>query len=410
MASWERPSPRVAELIRTIATLLLNDPEALFQEIEGALTEQADPQNPVLTDPALAAAIRRNNRAGLVLWASSNISDPGAPVPPNLGPEAMAVARDAVRRGFDQGILEGYRVAQNIAWQRWMSAAFAATSDPEELRELLEVTARSIFTYVDETLAGMAREIEREREELRRGTQAQRLEVVSLILEGAPISTQRASVRLNYELERSHAAAIIWADAPESDPVVLERAAEAVGRAAEALPLMVVASESSVWVWVASEAGPDRPALEAELERLPGVRVALGPPASGMPGFRRSHLDALATQRLLDRASSSLRLASYDEVQVVALTMQDEERATQFVHRTLGEFASAPAELRETARVYLREQSNAARTARVLFTHRNTVLTRLARMAELLPAPLEGRVLQVALALEIVHWMGPPAA
>ncbi len=409
-AAWDPPSPPVADLIRTIASLLLEAPEELFEEIEEALTVQADPQNPALTDPALMAAIRRNNRAGLVHWAASNISDPGARVPPNLGAEALAVARDAVRRGFDQGVLDGYRVGQNIAWQRWMAAAFEVTADPEQLRELLEVSARSIFAYVDETLAGMAREIEREREELRRGTQAQRLEVVSLILEGAPIGAQRASVRLNYELDRSHAAAIIWTDAPEGDPVVLERAAEAVGRAAGALPLNVVASESSLWVWVASEAGPDLAALARELERMPDVRVALGPPAHGMAGFRRSHLDALATQRLLDRATTALRLASYDEVQVVALATEDQERATQFVHRTLGDFASAPAELRETARVYLREQSNASRTARVLFTHRNTVLARLARMAELLPAPLEGRVLQIALALEIVHWLGPPAA
>jgi DNA-binding PucR family transcriptional regulator len=409
-AAWDPPSPPVAELIRAIASVLLEAPEELFEEIEEALTVLADPQDPVVTDPTLAAAIRRNNRAGLVHWASANVSDPGAPVAPNLGPEALAVARDAVRRGFDQGILEGYRVGQNIAWQRWMTAAFQTTSDPEQLRELLDVSARSIFTYVDETLAGMAREIEREREELRRGAQAHRLEVVSLILEGAPIGAHRASVRLNYELDRSHTAAVVWTDAAASDPVALERAAAAIGRAAGALPLMVVASESSLWVWVASEDRPDLAALDAELAGLPGVRVALGPPAAGMAGFRRSHLDALATQRLLDRASSSLRLATYDDVQVVALTMHDEERATQFVQRTLGEFASAPAELRETARVYLREQSNASRTARVLFTHRNTVLARLARMAELLPAPLEGRVLQVALALEIVHWMGPPAA
>jgi len=56
--------------------------------------------------------------------------------------------------------------------------------------------------------------------------------------------------------------------------------------------------------------------------------------------------------------------------------------------------------------VYLREQHNATRAARVLFTHRNTVLSRLARIEKLLPAPLEGRGLQVALALEIVHWNG----
>ena len=111
----------------------------------------------------------------------------------------------------------------------------------------------------------------------------------------------------------------------------------------------------------------------------------------------------------MHRTPAGLRVASYDDVQVVALATRDEERADEFVHRTLGAFAAAPADLRETARVYLREQANASRTARVLFTHRNTVLSRLARMEQLLPAPLDGRVLQVALALEILHWRGAEA-
>jgi DNA-binding PucR family transcriptional regulator len=106
----------------------------------------------------------------------------------------------------------------------------------------------------------------------------------------------------------------------------------------------------------------------------------------------------------MHRASAAPRLASYDEVQVVALATQDEERADAFVARTLGELAAAPRELQETARVYLREGSSATRAARVLFTHRNTVLARLARVEQLLPAPLEGRGLQVGLALEILRW------
>lgn len=409
-AGWEPPSPRVAELIRGISALLMEAPDELFAEVDHAIEELADPDDPVASDPALVATIRRNNRAGLLHWAASNLADPGGRVAPFAGPEAMAVARDAVRRGFDQSVLAGYRVAQNVAWRRWMAVAFEATSDPDELRELLDVSARSIFAYVDETLAAIIEAIEQEREALRRGTHAQRLEVVSLILEGAPIGAQRASLRLGYELDRAHTAAVIWTDVPDPDPVVLERAAEALGRAAGALPLTVVASESSLWVWVAGDPEPAMGALGRELEALPGARMALGPTAEGLAGFRRSHLDALATQRLLDRAPGELRLARYDEVQVVALAWQDPERAAQFVARTLGAFASAPAELRETARVYLREQSNAARTARLLYTHRNTILARLARMGELLPAPLEGRVVQVALALEIVHWMGPPPA
>jgi DNA-binding PucR family transcriptional regulator len=139
------------------------------------------------------------------------------------------------------------------------------------------------------------------------------------------------------------------------------------------------------------------------------VRVALGPTIAGLAGFRRSHLAALATQRLMHRASTQPRFASYDDVQVVALATEDEERADEFVRRTLGDFTGASPELHETARVYLRERYNAARTARILFTHRNTILARLARMEQMLPAPLEGRGLQVALALEIIRWRGPIA-
>jgi DNA-binding PucR family transcriptional regulator len=403
MPDWPRPSPAVAELIRTGASLLLQAPEEVFAEVDAAVF--ADPEHPIVTDPVLSAAVRRNNRANLVHWAEANVRDPGARVAPNIAPEVLTVARDLVRRGLDADALQGYRVGQNVSWRRWMTLAFELTSDPDELRELLDVTARSIFTFVDETLAGISEQIERERDELTRGTHAQRLEVVSLILDGAPIGVERASSRLNYALDRPHTAAIVWSDRPDVEPSVLEEAAEAVGRAAGARPLTVVPSASALWVWVAGS-GPDVGAVQAALADLPGVRVALGPTGRGIAGFRRSHLDALATQRLMHRASAPPRVASYDDVQLVALATQDEERADEFVARTLGEFAAAPPELRETARVYLREQSNTTRTARVLFTHRNTILSRLARAEQLLPAPLDGRGLQVALALEILHWRG----
>jgi DNA-binding PucR family transcriptional regulator len=302
-------------------------------------------------------------------------------VAPNLGPETLGVARDLVRRGLAADALHGYRIGQNLGWRRWMELAFELTSDPGELRELLDVSSRSIFSFVDATLDGITQQIERERDELTRGTHALRLEVVSLILEGAPIGLQRASARLGYALDRRHTAAIVWSDRPDADPGALEAAAEAVGRAAGARPLTVLPGASTRWVWVADGGGaPDSEALAGALAAAPDVRVALGPTAAGIEGFRRSHLDALATQRLMHRGAAGLRLARYEDVQVVALATTDEERADEFVARTLGDFATAPAELRETARIYLRERANATRTARVLFTHRNTVVARLARM------------------------------
>ncbi|HEY8583676.1 MAG TPA: PucR family transcriptional regulator [Capillimicrobium sp.] len=402
---WERPSAPVADLIRVAASALLDAPDEVFAEVDAAIL--SDPEHPIASDPVLAAAVRRTNRANLVHWAAANAHDPGAPVAPNVGATTLALARDLVRRGLDDNALQAYRVGQNIAWQRWMSVAFELTDDPATLRELLEVSARSIFSFVDATIAGISAQIEQERDQLTRGTHAQRLEAVSLILEGAAIGQQRASERLGYALDRPHTAAIVWSDRPDADPGALEEAAESVGRAAGARPLTVLASASALWVWVAGRGGPDRAAVEAALDGLPDARVALGPTLDGLAGFRRSHLDALATQRLMDRTGAELRLATYDDVQVVALATHDEERAEEFVRRTLGELADAPAELRETVRVYLREGSNASRTARLQFTHRNTVLARLARADELLPAPLDGRGLQIGLALEILHWRGP---
>jgi DNA-binding PucR family transcriptional regulator len=404
--TWERPSARVADLIRTGVGQLLDAPDTVFAEIDAATLANAD--SAVIADPALVAAIRRTNRANLQHWATANLRDPGARVEPNLGADTLGIARDLVRRGLDDSSLDAYRTGQNTAWRLWMAVAFALTSDTAELSELLDVTARSIFAFVDETIAGIEAQIGRERDRLTRGTHAERLEVVTLILEGAPIKADHAAARLRYRLDRSHTAAVVFSDAPEFDHGVLEEAAEAVARAAGAArPFSIVASASTLWAWVPGEQGPQLDAVSEALAALPEVRIALGPTAHGIEGFRRSHLDALATQRLLHRTPADVRLATYDEVQVVALITHDEERARELVERTLGALATAPPELRDTLRTYLREQSNATRTASAMFTHRNTVLNRLARATELLPSPLDGRALQVGIALEILRWLGP---
>ncbi len=402
---WPSPSGPVRDLIRRAAEQLLAVPEEGYDAIDDVTLSDLDPA--ILGDPALVAAIRRTNRANLRHWLQANAQDPGARVEPAPPSETFGIARDLVRRGMDQTSIDAYRTGQNAAWRLWMAQAFALTSDPAELGELLDVTARSIFDFVDRTLAGIAIEVQRERAHLTRGTQAERLEVTTLVLGGAPISADRASRRLGYDLDRTHTAAVVFTDAAEPDQGALDGGAELLARAAGSRrPLTVLASSAALWTWTSGADGPDLDELHAGLAGLPATRIALGPAAAGVDGFRRSHLDALATQRLMQRAPD-VQLTTFDEVQVVALATQDEQRADELVRRTLGELADAPAELRETLRTYLREESNATRAAKALFAHRNTVLNRLARAQELLPAPLEGRTLQVGLALEIVHWLGP---
>ncbi|MDP9384700.1 MAG: PucR family transcriptional regulator, partial [Actinomycetota bacterium] len=272
---WDRPSPAVAELIRAAAAALLESPADVFDAVDQITLDNADPA--VTADPALVAAIRRTNRANLTHWAEANVHDPGAPVPPNLGPEVLGIARDLVRRGLDLRSLDAYRTGQNAAWRAWMAAAFTLTSDPAELAELLDVTAQSIFGFVDATLTGIAAEIAQERQRLAEGTHAERLEVVTLILEGAPIRPERAEARLRYALGRTHTAAVVFSDAPLPDQGALEQVAEALARAAGARrPFSVVASASSLWVWVAGDPLGELGAVRAALGAAPEARVAIG--------------------------------------------------------------------------------------------------------------------------------------
>jgi DNA-binding PucR family transcriptional regulator len=131
----------------------------------------------------------------------------------------------------------------------------------------------------------------------------------------------------------------------------------------------------------------------------------VGPSGTGPDGFRRSHFDAVATQRLMSRRPD-LRVARFADVQLVTLAIQDEQRASEFVARTLGTLADADSELRDTLGVYIREHFSAARAARALYTHRNTVLNRLRRAERLLPLPLAGNGVEVGAALEIAQWLG----
>jgi DNA-binding PucR family transcriptional regulator len=109
---------------------------------------------------------------------------------------------------------------------------------------------------------------------------------------------------------------------------------------------------------------------------------------------------------MLARLSSAQRLASHDEVELVALLTHDPERADRFVKRALGDLEAAPPEITEAVRAFLAAQGNASRAAARLFTHRNTLLRRLTRADRLLPRPLAEHPLDVAAALEVLRWRG----
>ncbi|MGN6251540.1 MAG: PucR family transcriptional regulator [Marmoricola sp.] len=404
---WPAVSPEVAELIRRGARAVADPRADWLQELHEA-SLSGEGMRAVAADPVLAESTRRANLANLLGWVAHNIEHPGQRVPPSLSADALANARDLVRRGLDADALDAYRKGQSVAWQRWMQVCFGLTDDPDQLRALLEVTALSITTYLDDTIEAIRTRMQAEAAELTTGTHAERLATVTLLLEGAPLDARHAEARLGYGLTGPHTAALVWG-APDVDPRRLEAAAEVLLEAAGAgRRLTLIANAATLWVWlpvaVRAQMLGDLAARGAVPE---GVRIALGRPGRDATGFRASHLEAVTTQQTMDRAAAAggrRRVASYDEVQLVALLEQDRRTADAFVEDTLGALVHADAELRLVAATYLRELGNVTRTAQRLFSHRNTVIRRLHRVDELLPRPLADNPVHVAAALELLSW------
>jgi DNA-binding PucR family transcriptional regulator len=400
---WQPPAPTVQVHIREIAERMAEESDALVDEIMEAIFA-ASPE--LADDPVLAARTRASTAANARRWIAATADEPDRPVSIDAPPEALDLARDFARRGMDRDALfTSYRTGQNVAWTRAMRAAREAGLDGEELVAVLDVLSRSMFGFVDGVLSVVIRQIERERGDLVSGALTRQLETTNLILDGAPITEQAASSRLGHELAREHTALVLWGEPGGMEQGELEEAAAAVARRLDAgRPFSVPSGTSALWAWISGPA-PHPDELTAALEAVPAtLRAAIGTAHPGIEGFRASHAEALAVQRLLMRQAGGPRSASYADVEVVSLASQDEQRAAAFIAATLGELAGADEQLRETVRVYLQQDCSTARAAELLHTHRNTVLKRLARADTLLPSSLAGRGLEVRLALELMRW------
>lgn len=402
---FESPAAHLPQLIAATVERFVADLDGLVDEMAAAAIGAA-PE--LASDEALEESVRASVRAMTMRWVDSERRRPGEPVPVDVPPAALDVARDLIRHGVDfQHLLTGYRCSENVGCRRWLLAA--AEAAPQDVAAVAEFGQRSINAWVDDALNLISRQIERERDDLMGGVLARRLETVTLIVDGAPIREDVARERLGYDLSAWHLGMLLWSTSTAPEQGVLEKTARRVAlEVGLRPPLILPASAVTTWVWLSSDHRIDVRLVREAMAQAPSeVLAAVGSVAPHLTGFRRTHREAVAARRVAERNPGTERLTAYDDVRIAVLASQDEEAVEQFVADTLGELAHADADLRETLRVYLQEDANTARAAARLFTHRNTVLNRLERAERLLPQQLSGRHLSVGLALELVHWSGP---
>lgn len=401
---WPAASPRVRELLRRGAEHVLNAPAEWLEAIDLAGLSHHSMKS-LAEDPVLMSASRRAARFSLIHWARANIERPGEPVPPYMPSDELNVARELLRLGKTELLFYGARAAQAAAWQQWMGIAFELTNDRDELRSLLAVAAHSIDEYIGAGMDILTAFLRSESEAQQRDSHVERRELVTAIVEGGEVKVAQASRQLGYALEQPHHAAVIWCEEGDTRLADLETAASALIRSsASGQSLSVIANAATLWVWIPGQEPIDQGLLQAAIRKVPGVRLAIGSAGPGVEGFRRAHLDALTTQRVLGRLQSPAQVVSFDDIRLVALMTRDPKANQRFVAHTLGQLATAPVQLRRSLLVFLACGSNASQAAQRLHTHRNTLLRRLARAQELLPRPLEDNRVHVAAALEALNW------
>jgi len=192
--------------------------------------------------------------------------------------------------------------------------------------------------------------------------------------------------------------------------VTAEVAAEA---RCEGKPIFIPQDEFSAWAWLPLGSRPDIavPGLSATgIGAADGIRFAIGTPAPGLPGFRRTHQQALSAQAVALAAGPSGQLVTgFGEVAPLALMSGSTELLRFWVAETLGALADDDehnARLRDTLRVFLQENGSYKTTAERLTLHKNTVQYRVRKAEESLRRPIGPDRLQLELALLASHWLG----
>ncbi|MCU1668836.1 MAG: hypothetical protein JWP40_1763 [Blastococcus sp.] len=166
----------------------------------------------------------------------------------------------------------------------------------------------------------------------------------------------------------------------------------------------MLADERTLWAWVNS---PTPHELGLSLLRhgvssgAAGLRIAVGPQAPGLAGFRGSLRDALRARAVAETAEDhNVAVVAFDDVAVAALLTSQSEDLQRWIARVLGNLAAddpGTRELRETVRVFLESAGSYNRAATQLHLHKNTVYYRVRKAEQLRGRPLR----EDRLALEV---------
>jgi DNA-binding PucR family transcriptional regulator len=401
------------EQIANVASRVGHGLVELASDIRGAIEASV----PALRDPGtttlLNASIQQNIDAMLGVLAHN--LEPSHVDPPSA---AVEYARRLAQRGVSTfALIRGYRVGQTRVLRRLIEDRVEhSTGDRERGRAGLEMVER-ISDYVDRVVEQLIIEYARARAEWLNPS-AILTARVRRILSDTTLDTGEAQENLGaYSVRQHHLGLELWMHDPaeKSEALTdLRRTADRLGGAgSHDSVLFVPVDEVSACVWLplGTRSELDRAVLADIISDAPQTYCAIGEPGFSLPGFRRTHQQALSAETVaLTCNPPRERLTPYRDVGPLALMCNDLRTARTWVGETLGALATDDerhAWLRETASIFLSHGGSYTATAKALGLHRNTAQYRLRQAEDARGRPLRDGHLDVELALLACHWFGP---
>jgi DNA-binding PucR family transcriptional regulator len=398
------------ELLRPIAAELLTH----VADLAKALTVRILEEEPELgADAALVESLNASvlDNVSTVLRVFEVRPDPQTV-------RAPAAAVDYARRLAQHGVpiaalLRTYRLGQAAFQQAVLGAIAQADLDSATVAAAAEELSTVAFAYVDRISEEVVAAYQQERDDWMRNRTAARSARVSALLGNNVADLVEVEKTLNYRLDQVHLALVAWSATTASGADRLARVERVVVQLAQDLagpraPLTVVRDESTVWAWLPrANASPVTVAAPAD----DGVRIALGDPAAGAEGFRRSHRQARQARLVAMTADAEVQqpVTAWADVGAVALMCADRDALADWVRDTLGGLAGqdeSMTRLRETLSTFLAAGGSFTSAAQLLHMHKNTVQYRVRKAEEALGRPLTARRRDVELALQACQWLG----
>jgi hypothetical protein len=334
-------------------------------------------------------------------------------------PAAIEYAHRLAQRGVPvRALVRAYRLGQGTLLQRSFEVLEQRAGDFELATLAAQRLTAITFSYIDWITEHILEAYEDERDRWLQQRTATRAARVRELLQDARSDIGDSENTLGYQIStRIHLALVVWTSTEKLFKVGGSHLIKFTGQLAERLgcaasPLCLPFDQVTAWAWLPFDSqAPSPEALRTAVGAIgAGVAVAVGEPAAGIAGFRRSHQQAQMVQATMLAADpTSTSVTTFDEVGPIGLFCGDLEATRTWVGETLGPLAlddENHARLRETLRVFLAADGSFVAAAEQLSLHRNSVYYRVRKAEEQRGRPVEADRLDVEIALKACRWLG----